>query len=358
MIHRSNGFDALRLFAASLVIYGHSAALTGHMPAGMLGGAIHAIGVKIFFVISGFLITRSWQSDPNLLRFWSKRVLRIMPGLIMVCLASVFVLGPLVTKLPLAEYFRDRATYDYLWNIAFYPVYSLPGVFADNTVPSVVSGVLWTLPVEVAMYFGVPLLIGRHRRSPKLLVPVLAVALLAASLYFLRIAPERPSLVLWGTDVIVALDLTCYFYFGASIAILRLEHRCSPVVAIVLFAIAARFLDNEVLKEIALATTLSCFVVGAGRTRSALLSKFEGHDISYGVYLYGFPVQQTLIHFMGPQPAMFNFVAAMLITMLLATLSWRFVERPALALKPAHGGARHKTPARPENALVASARSK
>ncbi len=82
MIHRSGGFDALRLVAASMVIFGHSYPLTGHVASfGLLANGVHAIGVKIFFVISGYLITRSWQSDPHLGRFWLKRALRIDAGL-------------------------------------------------------------------------------------------------------------------------------------------------------------------------------------------------------------------------------------------------------------------------------------
>lgn len=108
-----NGFDVLRLIAAALVIWGHAYPLTGHVAPGLFGNGVHTLGVKIFFVISGFLITGSWMSDPHVARYARKRALRIMPGLVAICVLTAIALGPAVTSLPLAGYFRSRETWLY-----------------------------------------------------------------------------------------------------------------------------------------------------------------------------------------------------------------------------------------------------
>ena len=334
MIHRSNGFDGLRLFAASIVIYGHAFVLTGHTVPGFLGNGVQAIGVKIFFVISGYLITRSWQSDPDLLHFWIKRLLRVMPGLIVLCLVTVFFLGPLTTSLPLSDYFGSGQTFRYFWNVALYPRFDLPGVFLDNIVPVDVNGSLWTLPIEILMYCGVPLFVGRYRPSARFIVPAVALSLLAASIYFIRIAPPRQEIAVWGSPLIQMLDIDYYFYAGASIAIFRLDRFGHPLVAVALIVASHWIFTGYASRELAMAVTLPYLTISLGKTKTALLSRLEGYDFSYGVYLYGFPVQQTVVHFVGAQTALTNALISLPIAVLLGVISWFVVEKRALAFKP------------------------
>src|SRR5689334_15260083 len=125
-----NAFDALRLFAALLVIVGHAFRLTGEAGVMFAGAGVATTGVKIFFVISGYLVAQSWLRDPDARRFLQRRLLRIVPGLAAVVLVTVFVLGPLLSTLPAAAYFADPRTWTYLANLAFYPADALPGLFA------------------------------------------------------------------------------------------------------------------------------------------------------------------------------------------------------------------------------------
>jgi peptidoglycan/LPS O-acetylase OafA/YrhL len=334
MIHRSNGFDGLRISAAAMVIYGHAFPLTGHIAPGLLANAVQTIGVKVFFVISGFLITRSWQSDPSLVRFWSKRALRIMPGLIGICLLTILIAGPLLTELSIKEYFANGLPFKYLWNVALYPVYSLPGLFRNNTYPIAVNGSLWSLPVEVSMYCGVPILVGHYRKSARVVIPAAALALLVASIYFVRMSPPGTPLVIWGTSLTSALDVAYYFYAGAAFAVLRLDQNCHPFAAGLLFIFAAWLVQGAIAGEIALAVTLPYLVISFGKLKLSLLRPLDGHDYSYGLYLYGFLVQQTVVHFIGPQSAAINTAISLPITVVLAALSWRLIEQPALRLKP------------------------
>lgn len=342
---RSNGFDGLRLVAASLVIYGHAYPLTGRVGPALLGSYLHAIGVKIFFVVSGYLIAASWRADPDMARFWARRSLRIFPGLILVCLVAVLALGPALTMLPLGEYFRAPATPAYFWNIALYPMFDLPGVFVAGQPLTAVNGALWTLPVEVAMYAGLALLLGPAARLWRkagftadfgaVAAPAAALALLGGSLYALRIAPG-PPLVIWGTNWTAALDIMPFFALGACVATLKLETACRPLPAAALALAGALLLRDPLSRETLLALCLTALVIGLGRRHFRALNPLDGHDLSYGVYLYGFPIQQSLIHFFGARqsPAV-NAAAALTLALICAALSWRLVERPALALKPA-----------------------
>ena len=115
--HRENNFDAVRLIAAAAVIYGHAHPLTGTVDVGFMGNAVQSFAVKVFFVISGFLIATSWIADPNVPRYLEKRALRIFPALVVVVVLCAFVLGPVVTTLPLTQYFANGRTRAYLWNI-------------------------------------------------------------------------------------------------------------------------------------------------------------------------------------------------------------------------------------------------
>lgn len=163
MSHRNN-LTALRLVAAGLVLYGHAFILLGLPAPSFMGWApFGPIGVYIFIAISGYLVAQSWYSDPDFFRFLQRRAIRIFPGLIVCTALTVFVLGPLLTDIRLAEYFKSPATAGYFANIALYTNYRLPGVFETNHLPGVVNGSLWSLPAEFSMYLGLAMAVfWRH----------------------------------------------------------------------------------------------------------------------------------------------------------------------------------------------------
>ena len=162
---RQNNFDALRLAAAISVIFSHSfliaegtqnnewlIRLTGNQS--ILG----LPGVFVFFAISGFLVTQSFEQTPDPWRFLAKRSLRIFPGLFVATLLSAFVLGPLVTTLPLGAYLNRPEPYDYVFGntLLNQTVHELPGVsFVANPVGLEVNGSLCTLRLEFVMYLMV-----------------------------------------------------------------------------------------------------------------------------------------------------------------------------------------------------------
>lgn len=271
---RSAVFDYARLAGAVMVLVGHAYVLLGLQPPTIAGTGIHEIGVKLFFAISGYLIAASWTTDPQFWRFAEKRARRIMPALLVVVAATVFVVGPIMTTAP--DYWRDPVTWRYLWrNSLLLPFHSLPGVFGDNPLPAV-NGSLWTLPVEAFCYVLTPALV--MARAP--LCIALAVALLA-------------------------------FPFTGEVAGFGLAG-ASNVIPWFLIGAAARQLGVK-----APAVRLPALPV----------------DLSYGLYLTAFPVTQIVIA-MKPQisaPALIAVVTAYCLP--LAWLSWTFVERPAIRMR-------------------------
>src|SRR5579884_3235028 len=166
---RANNFDALRLFAALAVVFSHSFLIAegseASEPFVRLTGnqcVLGLVGVFVFFVISGYLVTESWCRRPAPLRFATRRLLRIYPGLAVNALVSALLLGPLVTGMSLGAYLASPELGKFFAHILTLnpgPL-QLPGVlFAKNSVGLLVNGSLWTLRYEVMMY-GLVLLLG------------------------------------------------------------------------------------------------------------------------------------------------------------------------------------------------------
>ncbi len=339
--HRNNGFDFLRIIAAVMVIYGHSAALTGSAVYGVLGNSLSTIGVKIFFVTSGFLITRSWIFDPSVTRFVMRRMLRIMPGLACVVLVTLLVLGPVFTKLSLSAYFADAGTWRYLWNVALYPIYNLPGVFAQTKYPVAVNGSLWSLPAEVLMYILTPFVLGRGQMGGRIAILLSAVSFAAAGIYYLRIVSVTPQPVIYGTSLISVLDVAAYFQIGAVYAVFRLERYGRPLLSLAMLIVAAWLVrlmpaSSAPLAEFLLLLLLPFAVISIGCQRLRWIEKpLALGDVSYGLYLYGFPIQQALMAFSGnAYDTRDEFLLTLPLTFVCAVLSWLLIERYALIWKP------------------------
>jgi peptidoglycan/LPS O-acetylase OafA/YrhL len=335
MSRPKDNFEAVRLLASIAVIYGHAHALTGVASNGVFGSTIQALAVKVFFVVSGFLVSESWRRDPSAIRYLSRRALRIFPALVVVTISSIIVAGPILTKLPLQEYFTNSWTWTYLGNILLRPSYSLPGVFADNIYPSAVNGSLWTLPVEFAMYLALPAiaLVGRGLRFR---VAGGCILLCIASLYLVRFTPGPLRAVFYGTDWISALDVAPFFLLGAVWQIVLPRRFLSSQSALLLVLLSATLPLGRITDEVALYLILPYAVLSFATATPAVfgwLGRFG--DFSYGIYIYGFFVQQTIAHYLKTDGRpLLNFSLALPVTLLLAASSWHIVEKPFLRLKP------------------------
>lgn len=329
---KRNNLDALRLVAAGLVLYGHSFALLGlREPLFLSSMTLGPLGVYIFFTISGYLVAESWDRDPNLVRFFARRGLRIFPGLAACVLLTVLVLGPALTTLPLAEYFASEHTRNYLRTIALYVSYYLPGVFATNPYPNAINGSLWSLPIEFAMYIVVAIvgLLGANRWL------YVALAIGSAAMTAGWAWRTETMVVVYATDLRQVFICGAYFWVGAVFHKFGLR-RWFSLSATLAAAAAMLCLEPWVpLLQMALWVLLPIVVLSFGFAHSPLLERLtRSGDYSYGIYIYAFPVQQTVAHLRPGIGIVEYLIWCTAGTLVLAVLSWHLVERRALALKP------------------------
>lgn len=338
---RYNNFNILRFFAAMMVMVGHMAYIDGsnNIPI-VWGQGIQTLGVKIFFLIGGFLIAKSWLSDPHFVRYWIKRIVRIFPPLIIYVLLAVFVFGPMLSNLTVGEYFKNVKTYGYLLNILMFPIYNLPGVFENNPYPNAVNGSLWTLPVEIAMYIAVPIIISLCNRKNKLLLKTCLVFVVTICLFQILHLRMFPSwrLIIWGTDLGQAFALIPYYFLGILFSFEEMRKLLNLQRAIILticFFGLSPFL-TPVLNELLTFIIFPYFVFSFALAPEPQFDKFMNkYEVSYGVYLYGFFVQQVVVFVFGKMNRSLGtisyFMISLLLTGILATLSYKFVESPLLA---------------------------
>lgn len=336
--HRLNSFDAVRIVAALVVIFGHAHPLSAHPDDVIVGNAVQSVAVKIFFIVSGFLVARSWESDPHLYRYLLRRCMRLIPGLALVLVLTIAVLGPAFTTLPSGHYFANSGTWRYLvYNVFLYPIYSLPGVFVDNVYPNAVNGSLWSLPAEFLMYLVLPVvfLTTIVDRSRWLLILVTA-ALAVCSLVYLR-APSDHQLVFWGTGSRSVADVGPYFFLGALYSLTVMKRWLSAPVSLLLLGVLALFqTPDPTLQQIGLMIVLPYAVLSFAVLPTPVICRAGRFgDPSYGIYLYGFPVQQALFHLCGPTMGpLDNAFIASVIALMLGYASWHLLEKRVLAFKP------------------------
>ena len=330
--HPVNNFDLLRLFAALLVFWFHALAFTGR-PAPMLFSwvAPGPLGVYIFFLISGYLVSKSWDSDPDAARFLARRALRIFPALVVLVVLTAVLLGPALTTLPLHDYFRHPFFRKYFLNIVLLPVYALPDVFAHQVVPNAVNGSLWSLPVEFTLYLML-LLLGAMRAPRSTLV-----VLLAAGCWFtLTWSVVRENLVVfYGMIVQDVVQYGVYFLLGVCVSRFRLERWLTVTgvcVSFVLMIAAEPWpLVSRAVSWIAFPSIFLTFGLATSVAARALARL---GDYSYGVYIYAFPVQQSVNYLFPALPMTAYVLLSLAITFAFAAASWHLVERRALRWKP------------------------
>lgn len=323
---RTNNVDAFRIAAALCVIVGHSFALTGRYgDAPSLGGVyLEYLGVSVFFVISGFLITGSWERSRSAAEYITSRALRIAPLLFLVILTSTFVMGPVVTTLSTGEYFATDQTWRYLINLVLLPADGLPGVFDGNPYPSVVNGSVWTLRAEVICYLVV-LLLGLLPRVPQLIGFAL-FGIGSVALVFLG------PVIVAGSNVSAAAGTWVYFAIAALVRLLVPRSALRPgfaAVVAVVWVVVAVAAPSIAIPLLWVALPYVVLSIGLASTPGVRRAARFG-DLSYGLYLWAFPVQQIIVMTLGVLPLVVNIPLVAALTAVLAFASWHLLEKRAL----------------------------
>lgn len=328
-----DNFLLLRALAASLVIYGHSYAMVqaGGPPElfSWLGWSVYSgqIAVDLFFAISGFLVTGSFLRRHNLFEFLWARALRIYPAYLFCLLACAFVLGPLLTALPLHDYLRDPATSGYVLKnlrLDIDMAWDLPGVFTDNPRRSTINGSIWTLPAEIRMYLWVATLgvlgvLARRWLANFVLPALFVLGFFVAPVYLLTVPQPQ------------YLRLAAFFLAGAFCYINRDRIPASGWLVLGA-AVLTWLLRQTFFYDFAFGFAEVCFVFWfAYRVRWQGYNRFG--DYSYGIYLWGFPMQQLVAHGLPATIPLVNAALSLPLAIAMAVVSWHFVEKPAITLK-------------------------
>lgn len=332
---RDNNFDFLRFVAATLVLFFHNAlAYYGNSSVSPLENYIPS-GLNIFFIISGFLITRSFCYDENALRFLKKRILRIFPGLILVVLVTAFIVGPLTTTLPLSDYFHNEAFGKYLNNVFLFKIrHFLPGVFENNPLPNVTNGSLWSLPLEFLLYLIV-LVLGSLKllNKTKTYLWLLVISLFCLLHIYVGDWADKNLLLCSGQKffkMAMLFLIASYLYMKRNL--IKLDF-CLFIVATLLWLCSVQTEFNYIIEWF----TLPYMIIFIAYAKIPFINNwanFVKGDYSYGIYIWGFLIQQLFVFYFGTRIDFHLYMLLTFITTLfVAVLSYHIVEKPMLNLK-------------------------
>jgi peptidoglycan/LPS O-acetylase OafA/YrhL len=330
---RNNALNAWRLVLATSVILCHSWPLTGRsVPYAPAAQLLDQIGVDGFFTLSGFLITSSWLRHPRLRQYFLARALRIFPGL-WVCLSVVaFVIAPVGVAIQggsAAKLLMSTAPFAYVLNNGVLNVYyaGIDGTPRGVPWPGVWDGSLWTLIFELLCYIGVAVAGIAGLLSRRWVIPVafvLAVAWAAMVSYPINAVETIPQMLARFVLVFLAGALLHQF-----LDVIPARWSLVAASVIVVFGVGLLSLNYRVFAALPLAYAI--IVSGALVKNRRLRLR---NDLSYGVYIYAWPIQQLLVicglRFLNP--FVFTIIST-LATLPMAALSWFLIEKPATLLK-------------------------
>lgn len=332
---RRNAFDFARFSLATVVLWSHCFALLGRGADWVYAASgqedAGSLAVDSFFVLSGFLIVQSWLSDPVARRYWLKRALRIVPAMVVSLSFGAFVVGPWVVRGDAGSYLTSIRPWEHFAGVIFHRYLAIEGAFAPNPEPKLMNCSLWSLRYEVLCYALIAVLGGMFadcRRWTLVAFTVAWCSFLVASVLDLGGVGRA------GIPFTLSRLAAC-FAGGALMFAWRESIPASKwilVVAVVGLAVAFRFGGFRLLFP-----GVGSYVLIRSCCTSVLrLDRFGSYgDFSYGMYVFAYPVQQTLIYLLGPQVSVgVLFGSAFVPTILLAILSWYFIEAPALGMKP------------------------
>ena len=338
---KDNNFNLIRMVAAVVVLVEHSFALAiGFADARpfRISSSIDmsSLAVDVFFVTSGFLVTSSLLRRQHPIEFVWARVLRIYPALLVMQFLTVFGLGLCFTTLPWTSYLASYDTFKY-WvkgSILFTGlVPTLPGVFENNLLNNVFNSSLWTLPYELGMYatlVGVWVAIGLVPRVRSRAFTITIVGCATVAVLLLLTCPV--CMIHQGQ----LLRLFGMFFSGAAVYVLKDRIVLSgPVFGLCMMVVVplATILGEQVLFA-AYVLALPYILLYLAYIPSGFIRKYNQlGDYSYGVYIYAWPVQQSIASLVPgiSVPAMLLVSAS--VSVALAALSWHLIEQRVLQLK-------------------------
>lgn len=308
-IRKENCFNFLRFFFALTLILSHFCTLTEHDQLLPITGST---SVKAFFTISGFLVTYSYiRRDYNLVSYAKRRFARIMPAYAITILFCILI-GWMITSLNTVEFFSSKQTLRYfLANITMlnWLEPELPNTFQNNPWPQM-DGSLWVMKQEVLFYIFVPFFIYLANKTGKkwICLPILTL--------FIIIYPFVNDQTRYFSYFIGGMSLMFYFDLFNKYFIYIF------VLSIIAVTVIGGFLDTLAFPIILIGIAYHCKPFNIFR-------KLD--NITYGLFLYHFPIIQLLIHYgVAEYNLTLCFLLTIMATSILATLSWFYIEKPLM----------------------------
>jgi peptidoglycan/LPS O-acetylase OafA/YrhL len=337
---RPAGFDYLRVILATGVVLFHSIdSVTGTNPLTHflhhVGRPLYTVILPMFFALSGFLVAGSLERCETMISFLGLRVIRLLPALLVETTLCAIIIGSLFTQLPLRDYFSSQGFHTYFLNILGDIHYRLPGVFLHNPYPDFVNKQLWTLPWELRCYTVILFLAlaGLTRRLPLLTAAVVMLNLSPLVYHALFHDPLIHKPIADGAVLVISFlyGILLFFYRDRIAWDRRIFIACATLTAALLSYSWDPWGDYLAPLPAAYVTVY----LGLLQPRRTII--VSTGDYSYGIFLYGFPLQQAVVASMGPIGHYWyvNFLVSMPIIVLVAMFSWHCVEKPALRFRPA-----------------------
>jgi peptidoglycan/LPS O-acetylase OafA/YrhL len=337
---KDNNFNLIRMVAACVVLVEHSFALAiGFADARpfRISSSIDmsSLAVDVFFVTSGFLVTSSLLRRQHPIEFVWARVLRIYPALLVMQFLTVFGLGLCFTTLPWTSYLASYDTFKY-WvkgSILFTGlVPTLPGIFENNPLNNVFNSPLWTLPYELGMYATLVGVWVAISLVPRVRLRIFTIAIVGCA--------TVAVLLLLSCSVCMThqgqlLRLFGMFFSGAAVYVLKDRIVLSgPVFWSLMVVVPLATILGEHVLFAAYVLALPYILLYLAYIPSGFIRKYNHlGDYSYGVYIYAWPVQQSIASLVPgiSVPAMLLVSAS--VNVALAALSWHLIEQRVLQLK-------------------------
>jgi peptidoglycan/LPS O-acetylase OafA/YrhL len=281
------------------------------------------IAVKSFFMLSGYLVMGSYVNSPDILSYIKKRFMRIFPAYVFAIILCLFI-GLLVTNLNMKDFILNQKTHRYIIsNFVFLNFIQpdLPGVFEENSV-STLNGSLWTIKIELALYALLPIIFYMFTKfgSTRVTITIFLLSLIW-SVYFeyfywphdngIRISQQFPGAIR-------------YFILGNFYFIEEKKFQWNAKKFLALF-VMLKLLKNNLLK-IALEPFILLFILWLGN-KKIVTRKKKIHDISYGMYLYHFPIIQVFIYYgIFNYSSLIGVLSSLFVTMGIAIFSSKYIE--------------------------------
>jgi peptidoglycan/LPS O-acetylase OafA/YrhL len=341
-IRRENNLNLLRLIAASAVLFSHAFDFHGEHDwlYGYFGYSGGWLAVSLFFSMSGYLIYNSIMNSRDVRSFTVARCLRIFPGLVVMLLVTTVLLGLFASTVTKAEFFSSLQTWKYVVgnSVLYAPQYFLPGVFEGNIYKGVVNGSLWTLRFEFTCYVLTLIffIFGFYKTNKAFVLSTLVIVFAYAAYILYGVIAGKQTAVLFDGSSLSKLH-RLYFAFFLGVVYAKWEQSISiRLIGVVVAWIACFVLHNTILTStlLILATFLTAFWI-AGLHGQVFVAARKIPDVSYGIYIYAFPIQQLLAQMFPQWSPLTNASVGLVLTIIPATLSWYLVEKPALKFKTA-----------------------